>query len=81
MKLARTLSVVALALAPAIGSLVACGPSSTVDLGAKPKVASKEGFKNATRCDTLMEGTEVSYHDVSGRGRPDIIQVGGFTKR
>ncbi len=82
MNFARPLALVVLAVTSGAISLGGCGSSNTTggDNLAKPKVVSKEGFKNAIRCDTSKEGNEVSYHDLSGRGRADMVQVTGYTK-
>lgn len=80
MKLARSFCMLALAFAPAIASLAACGSSKPGEPSSKPKAASKEGFKNASRCEVGKDGNEVSYHDLSGRGRYDMVQVVGYQK-
>lgn len=76
MKLVRSVALVALSLV----ALAGCGSPKGADALSKPKVASKEGFKNASRCETGKEGNEISYHDLTGRGKADMIQVTGYTK-
>jgi hypothetical protein len=69
------------AAALSLGVLAACGASATKG-GSKnaPKALSSAGFKNAPRCDANQPGRELSYHDLSGTGRPDMVEVIGYSK-
>lgn len=66
----------------AITALVACGGPSANKGGAKekPKAVASGAFKNASRCDANQPGRELSYHDLSGSGRPDMVEVIGYAK-
>jgi hypothetical protein len=43
----------------------------------KPLASSSasSGFASATRCDSTSVGRELSYHDLAGRGVPDMVEV------
>lgn len=71
-----------LALAGALASIVACGGAAGKKAsGAPPKaLASGGGFKGATRCDANQPGRELSYHDLSGSGKADMVEVIGYKK-
>ncbi|MEO7093678.1 MAG: hypothetical protein ABI175_10535 [Polyangiales bacterium] len=61
--------------------IAACGASATKGgLKSAPKALSSSGFKNAPRCDVNKPGRELSYHDLSGTGRPDMVEVIGYSK-
>jgi hypothetical protein len=63
------------------GAMMACGASATKG-GSKgaPKALASTGFKNAPRCDVNKPGRELSYHDLSGTGKPDMVEVIGYSK-
>jgi hypothetical protein len=75
---AATLVVVPLLLA----FLAACGGATQAPAASKSKPAtiSSDKFKNATRCDATKPGRELSYHDLAGRGRPDMVEVLAYAK-
>ena len=59
----------------------ACGGSKGSGPKGSPKaLGTNSGFKNATRCDATKPDREVSYHDLSGMGRPDMVEVIGYHK-
>jgi len=59
----------------------ACGGSAKKTAGEPPKaLTSAGGFKGATRCDASQPGRELSYHDLAGSGKPDMVEVIGYTK-
>jgi hypothetical protein len=65
-----------LASLPLLGALAACGgPKPPPAMKNKPAAISTERFKNATRCDASKPGRELSYHDVSGHGKADMVEV------
>ncbi len=67
----------------AIAAGIACGGASVEpkSKGANaPKAVTSDKFKGATRCDTKAPGREVSYHDLSGSGKPDMIEVLAYGK-
>lgn len=60
---------------------VACGGATKETFkSAPPKTIATDKFKGATRCDTKAPGREVSYHDLSGSGKPDMIEVLAYGK-
>ena len=65
----------------ALAMAAACGASATKG-GAKnaPKALGSSGFKNAPRCDANVPGRELSYHDLAGTGKPDMVEVIGYAK-
>jgi len=72
--------VVALAPFAAFAFVGACGGPSKKSSGPPPKALTSSGFKSATRCDATQPGRELSYHDLSGSGKPDMVEVIGYTK-
>lgn len=62
--------------------LAACGgPSKTMNgAGSKPPVIAKDKFTNATRCDASAPGRELSYHDLNGHGKADMVEVISYNK-
>jgi len=76
---AVTLAVVPLGLV----LLSACGGPTKGAVStskSKPAPMSSEKFKNATRCDATKPGRELSYHDLAGHGRPDMVEVLAYSK-
>lgn len=71
-----------LATAPlALLLLFACGrPTKTMSGSSKPPTLAKDKFKNATRCDASKPGHELSYHDLNGHGRADMVEVISYNK-
>ena len=58
-----------------------CGASATKGGSKeKPKAIGSSGFKNAPRCDVNQPGRELSYHDLAGTGKPDMVEVIGYSK-
>ena len=76
---AATLAVVPILLTflAACGGASKPGPSTSKS---KPATISSEKFKNATRCDATKAGRELSYHDLAGHGRPDMVEVLAYSK-
>lgn len=61
--------------------VAACGPSKKNDLAkTPPKMAEKDKFKAATRCDSNKAGVELSYHDLAGTGKADMVEVISYNK-
>jgi hypothetical protein len=77
--LLRTIFLAALPLA-AFVIMPACGGTKSKTSGTPPKALSSSGFKSATRCDASQPGRELSYHDLSGSGKPDMVEVIGYSK-
>lgn len=75
-------SAIAVAIGPlALIVLAACGaPTKTAINKGKPAALGSDKFKNATRCDANKPGHELSYHDLNGHGRADMVEVISFTK-
>ncbi|MBI2392960.1 MAG: hypothetical protein HYV09_25475 [Deltaproteobacteria bacterium] len=72
----RTLFVTALAALPIALASYACGPrGGTTEPKTKPPVISSEKFAGATRCDATKPGRELSYHDLAGTGKADMVEV------
>jgi hypothetical protein len=78
-----SLSVVALTVVAGL-PLPGCGPSGRgAAIQSKPipkplgsaSGSASSGFANATRCDSTTRGRELSYHDLAGRGVPDMVEV------
>lgn len=63
-------------------ALAACGGPTKTLTGSKskPPVLAKDKFKNATRCDASKPGYELSYHDLNGHGRADMVEVISYNK-
>ena len=63
-------------------ALTACGgPTKTMTgSGSKPPVIAKDKFTNATRCDATKPGYELSYHDLNGHGKADMVEVISYAK-
>lgn len=77
----RVLAATTLAALPFLVLLAACGgpkPSSVAK--SKPAAISSDKFKNATRCDATKPGRELSYHDISGHGKADMVEVIAYSK-
>jgi hypothetical protein len=74
----RTSRVISLCLL----ALAACGGPTKTMSGAKskPPPLAKDKFKNATRCDASAPGRELSYHDLNGHGRADMVEVIAYAK-
>lgn len=73
---------VAVWVAVAALGVAACGPTKKNDLAkSPPKMVEKDKFKNATRCDTQKPGVEVSYHDLAGTGKADMVKLVSYTKQ
>jgi hypothetical protein len=79
---ARVTAVTLVATPLLLSFLAACGGASQAPASSKAKPApiASDKFKNATRCDAAKAGRELSYHDLSGRGRPDMVEVLAYTK-
>ncbi|GAC1560143.1 MAG: hypothetical protein NVS3B10_18600 [Polyangiales bacterium] len=75
------LAAVIIALSGALVGTVACGASATKRAGTPPKAIASTNFKNATRCDSSKPGRELSYHDLAGTGKPDMVEVIGYSKQ
>lgn len=71
-----------LAVGPlALTVMVACGgPTKTMAGDKKPAALGSDKFKNATRCDASKPGYELSYHDLNGHGRADMVEVISYEK-
>lgn len=71
-----------LAAAPLLVMLVAAcgGAKPNASMKAKPAPASSDKFTTALRCDATQPGRELSYHDLSGKGRPDMVEVLAYQK-
>lgn len=82
MRSARLLAIFATAFAPLLAlSLGACGSrSGAAKSGAAPAAIASTGFEGALRCDATKPGRELAYHDLSGRGRPDMVEVIAYQK-
>lgn len=77
----RLLAAASLAALPMMVLLAACGgPKPSAMSKNKPAAISSEKFKNATRCDATKPGRELSYHDVSGHGKADMVEVIAYSK-
>jgi hypothetical protein len=65
----------------ALTVMVACGgPTKTLAGNKKPAALASDKFKNATRCDATKPGHELSYHDLNGHGRADMVEVISYAK-
>ncbi|GAC1352730.1 MAG: hypothetical protein NVS3B20_14130 [Polyangiales bacterium] len=61
--------------------IAACGgASANTSKSSPPKSIANDKFKGATRCDTSKPGREVSYHDLAGRGKTDMIEVLAYSR-
>lgn len=61
--------------------VAACGPTKKNDLAkTPPKLAEKDKFKAATRCESNKPGVELSYHDLAGTGKADMVEVISYNK-
>jgi len=77
----RFLAALTLASLPLMVALAACGGTKASSVSkSKPAAISSDKFKNATRCDTSKPGRELSYHDVSGHGKADMVEVIAYSK-
>lgn len=77
----RLLAVATLVSLPLMLGLVACGgPKASSVAKSKPATISGDKFKNATRCDATKPGRELSYHDISGHGKADMVEVIAYAK-
>lgn len=80
-RFSKLATVTALVAVPLMVSLVACGgPKASSVAKSKPATMSSDKFKNATRCDASKPGRELSYHDISGHGRADMVEVIAYAK-
>ncbi len=75
------LAALGLAIAPlAVVLATACGGPRASTAKSKPAPFSSEKFTTATRCDASAPGRELSYHDLHGTGRADMVEVIAYAK-
>jgi hypothetical protein len=73
--------VMPLAVATTCIGLLACGgPKSSAGSRTPPPPVTKDKFTTALRCDATKPGYELSYHDLAGKGRSDMVEVLAFTR-